>query len=416
MKALARRSGRSRRCSSSSASGATCRTSIDRTVRCPTNSPQRTHQGSERLPARHAGRGPARRDHRRDRRGRCSARQIPRHVPAGRSRPARRTHAQEDGEGLRLHDPRAHARRRVHARAVAYARPDRARLRQRHDAPDHAAGDPAARRHQVEPEGDAAGRSTTRCSTRSRPAATSIATSCARQPVPVAGACGRARAGARRSPTICRRARLPIARSGSTARRIAGGEEEAVEPIYGKTYLPRKFKTVFAVPPANDIDVFAQDLGFIAIVDEPADRGLQRHGRRRHGHDARRAGNLSAPRRRDRLLPTEDARAGAEAVVTVQRDWGDRANRKHARLKYTIDDRGLDGFRDGSSAAGVKLGEPRPFAFTSTGDRYGWPRATSGRGISRSSSRTDASRMCRASAPADRAAPRSPSCTTAISG
>ena len=70
---------------------------------------------------------------------------------------------------------------------------------------------------------------------------------------------------------------------------------------------------------------------------------------------------------------TRDAIAVAEAVVTVQRDWGDRTNRKHARLKYTIEDRGLDAFRaEVEKRAGVTLDAPKPFTFTSTGDRYGW--------------------------------------------
>ena len=70
----------------------------------------------------------------------------------------------------------------------------------------------------------------------------------------------------------------------------------------------------------------------------------------------------------------------AEAVVTVQRDWGDRANRKHARLKYTIEDRGLDFFRaEVVRRAGVTLEPPRPFTFTSTGDRYGWSDGADGR-------------------------------------
>ena len=76
-----------------------------------------------------------------------------------------------------------------------------------------------------------------------------------------------------------------------------------VEPIYGKTYMPRKFKVVVAVPPSNDVDVYAHDLGFIAILDDTGrHRRLERHRRRRHGHDARRAGHLSAHRRRARLL------------------------------------------------------------------------------------------------------------------
>jgi sulfite reductase (NADPH) hemoprotein beta-component len=75
----------------------------------------------------------------------------------------------------------------------------------------------------------------------------------------------------------------------------------------------------------------------------------------------------------------KDAVAVAEAVVTVQRDWGDRSDRKHARLKYTIDDRGLDAFRAEVERRSVKLQKPRPFAFTSTGDRFGWTEGEDGR-------------------------------------
>ena len=165
--------------------------------------------------------------------------------------------------------------------------------------------------------------------------------------------------------------------------RIAGGEEEVVEPIYGKTYLPRKFKVVVAVPPSNDVDMFAHDLGYIAIIGRGRrDRGLERHGRRRHGHDPWRAGHLSAHRRRHGLLPTPTRVAIAEAVVTMQRDWGDRDNRKHARLKYTIEDRGLDDFRaEVEKRAGVKLrAAASRYSFTSTGDRYGWSEGDDGRG------------------------------------
>jgi len=131
--------------------------------------------------------------------------------------------------------------------------------------------------------------------------------------------------------------------------RIAGGEEEVVEPLYGKTYLPRKFKIVVAVPPSNDVDIFA--------------------------HTYPRAADVMG------FCATADAVKIAEAVVTVQRDWGDRKNRKHARLKYTIEDRGLDAFRsEVERRAGVKLDPARPFTFTSTGDRYGWSEATEGRG------------------------------------
>jgi sulfite reductase (NADPH) hemoprotein beta-component len=78
---------------------------------------------------------------------------------------------------------------------------------------------------------------------------------------------------------------------------------------------------------------------------------------------------------------TGDVLAIAEAVVTVQRDWGDRGNRKHARLKYTIEDRGLDAFRaEVERRASAKLDPARPVAFTSTGDRYGWTEGEDGRG------------------------------------
>ncbi len=128
--------------------------------------------------------------------------------------------------------------------------------------------------------------------------------------------------------------------------KIAGGEDEVIEPIYGRTYLPRKFKTVVAVPPSNDVDVFANDLGFIAIVEAAgaiAGWNVTVGG----GMGMTHGEPETYPRAADLLgfCETRDALAIAEAVVTVQRDWGDRKNRKHARLKYTIEDRGLDAFR-----------------------------------------------------------------------
>ncbi len=163
--------------------------------------------------------------------------------------------------------------------------------------------------------------------------------------------------------------------------KIAGNSEEVAEPIYGKTYLPRKFKTVIAVPPSNDVDVFAQDLGFIAILDHNADIT---------GWNVTVGGGMGMthgetdtyPRTADVMgfcLP-EDALAIAEAVLTVQRDWGDRTNRKHARLKYTIEDRGLDTFRaEVEKRSGAKLGPPKFFHFDSTGDRLGWTEGEDGR-------------------------------------
>ena len=163
--------------------------------------------------------------------------------------------------------------------------------------------------------------------------------------------------------------------------KIAGGEDEVVEPIYGKTYLPRKFKIVVAVPPSNDVDVFAHDLGFIAILDGKG--GVAGWNVTAGGGMGMTHGEPDTyPRTADVMgfCATKDAVAIAEAVVTVQRDWGDRANRKHARLKYTIEDRGLDAFRaEVEKRAGVTLSPPQPFAFTSTGDRYGWSDGADGR-------------------------------------
>ncbi len=164
--------------------------------------------------------------------------------------------------------------------------------------------------------------------------------------------------------------------------KIAGLDESKIaEPIYGKTYLPRKFKIVVAVPPSNDVDVFAHDLGFIAILDDKGEIA---------GWNVTVGGGMGMthgepdtyPRTADvtGFCKPADVLAISEAVVTVQRDWGDRKNRKHARLKYTIEDRGLDAFRaEVEKRAKVKLEAARPFTFTSTGDRYGWSEGEDGR-------------------------------------
>jgi sulfite reductase (NADPH) hemoprotein beta-component len=153
--------------------------------------------------------------------------------------------------------------------------------------------------------------------------------------------------------------------------KIAGTEE--VEPIYGPTYLPRKFKAAIAVPPVNDVDVFAHDLGFIAIVEDGELTGfnLTVGG----GLGATHGDPTTYPRLADVVgfLRPEQLLAVAEAVVTTQRDFGNRAVRKHARLKYTIDERGLDWFvGEITRRQGFALEPPRPFEFTATGDRFGW--------------------------------------------
>jgi sulfite reductase (NADPH) hemoprotein beta-component len=162
---------------------------------------------------------------------------------------------------------------------------------------------------------------------------------------------------------------------------VAGGAPaEDEEPMYGKTYLPRKFKIVFAIPPSNDVDVFAHDLGFIAITDGDG---------RLAGFDVTVGGGMGMshnqletyPRLAEVLgfcLPGQVADV-AEKIVTVQRDFGDRTNRKHARFKYTVADRGLVWIRqEVERRLGWELGSARRFEFTDTGDRYGWTEGPNG--------------------------------------
>ncbi len=164
--------------------------------------------------------------------------------------------------------------------------------------------------------------------------------------------------------------------------KVAGGEETAtvVEPIYGQTYLPRKFKTVVAVPPQNDVDIFAHDLGFIAILND--DGKLEGWNVTVGGGMGMTHGDTKTYPRTASVLgfvPPEDALKAAEAVLTTQRDWGDRTNRAHARVKYTVEDRGLDTWRaEVGKRIGTALAEPRPFTFTGTGDRYGWSESENG--------------------------------------
>ena len=152
------------------------------------------------------------------------------------------------------------------------------------------------------------------------------------------------------------------------------------EPIYGKAYMPRKFKVGFVVPPLNDIDVFGQDLGFIAIA----------RGNEITGYNVAVGGGLGMthgdPKTYPRLATTigyckaSDVVAVAEHVVGIQRDYGDRSDRMHARFKYTIDDRGIDWVKEElARRLGFPLEPPKPFKFTTTGDRLGWVRGDDGR-------------------------------------
>jgi sulfite reductase (NADPH) hemoprotein beta-component len=162
-----------------------------------------------------------------------------------------------------------------------------------------------------------------------------------------------------------------------------GGEDDAsdpVEPIYGRHYLPRKFKIAIAIPPDNDVDVFAQDLGFIAVVEngQLAGFNVTVGGGMGMSHNNK----ATYPRLADVLgfCTPEQLVDVAEKVVLVQRDFGDRSDRKHARLKYTIQDRGLDWFRgEMEKRLGYHLQAARPYAFTDNGDRYGWTDGVDGK-------------------------------------
>ena len=152
-----------------------------------------------------------------------------------------------------------------------------------------------------------------------------------------------------------------------------------VEPIYGATYLPRKFKIAVAIPPSNDVDIFSQDLGFIAIEKNGEVIGFNVTAGGGMGMTHGEAETY--PRVADVIgfSTVEQAVEVAEHVVALQRDFGDRTNRKHARLKYTIDDHGLDWFREELfSRLGYTLPEPKKYAFVSRGDQFGWSRNLSG--------------------------------------
>jgi len=159
---------------------------------------------------------------------------------------------------------------------------------------------------------------------------------------------------------------------------VAGGEPEH-EPLYGPTYLPRKFKVGFAIPPSNDVDVFSQDLGFIGIVE----------GGKLAGYNVTVGGGLGMshgnaetfPRLADIIgfiTPDQVNPIGA-AVIATQRDYGDRTNRRHARLKYTIEDRGIAWFKgEVEKRSGITLAPARPFAFTTIQDPHGWQQGVDG--------------------------------------
>jgi sulfite reductase (NADPH) hemoprotein beta-component len=151
------------------------------------------------------------------------------------------------------------------------------------------------------------------------------------------------------------------------------------DPLYGKRYLPRKFKTAFVIPPLNDIDIYTNDLGFAVIAENGKLVGYNLLAGGGLGMSHNNAATF--PRLADVIgfLKHEHLEAFAKAVLTVHRDFGDRTNRKHARLKYVIHERGVDWFRgEVEQRAGIKLAPARPFQFTKQGDLLGWHQQTNG--------------------------------------
>ncbi|MBD8515217.1 assimilatory sulfite reductase (NADPH) hemoprotein subunit [Photobacterium sp. WH77] len=153
--------------------------------------------------------------------------------------------------------------------------------------------------------------------------------------------------------------------------KVEGHQDQ--EPILGSNYLPRKFKTTVVIPPQNDVDVHANDLNFVAIAENGQLIGfnvLVGGGlAMTHGDTA------TYPRRADDFgfVPLDKTLDVAAAVVTTQRDWGNRSNRKNAKTKYTLDRVGVDVFKaEVEKRADITFEASRPYEFTDRGDRIGW--------------------------------------------
>lgn len=153
---------------------------------------------------------------------------------------------------------------------------------------------------------------------------------------------------------------------------IADSKKE-VEPLYGNRYLPRKFKIAVVLPPYNDCDVFSQDLGFIAIVENNQIKGYN------IAVGGGMGSTFGLPEAYPRLaevigycLP-EQVVDIAEKILMVQRDNGNRQDRKRSRMKYTIDDHGIEWFKNEvEKYLGYAFQHAKPFAFIRNGDRLGW--------------------------------------------
>ncbi|KAF3926595.1 hypothetical protein AA313_de0206294 [Arthrobotrys entomopaga] len=162
---------------------------------------------------------------------------------------------------------------------------------------------------------------------------------------------------------------------------VAGDAIQDHEPLYGPTYLPRKFKITIAIPPHNDTDVYAHDIGLVAIKGEDGNLA---------GFNLMAGGGMGVTHNNKKTYPRtgsmlgyvdkEQVHLACEKVMLVQRDHGDRKNRKHARLKYTIDDMGVDVFRGKvEELLGWKFQKEKPFEFQSNIDTFGWQKDENGK-------------------------------------
>jgi len=157
-------------------------------------------------------------------------------------------------------------------------------------------------------------------------------------------------------------------------------ETTDAEPILGSSYLPRKFKTTLAVPPLNDVDIYAHDLNFVAISEKGQLIGFNVLV---GGGLAMTHGDTSTyPRTASEFgyIPVEHTLAVAEAVVGTQRDWGNRSNRKNARTKYTLERVGVETFKaEVERRSGITFEPIRSYHFTERGDRFGWVKGVENR-------------------------------------
>ena len=154
---------------------------------------------------------------------------------------------------------------------------------------------------------------------------------------------------------------------------LEGGGAPEEEPIYGPTYLPRKFKIGVTLPEDNCIDVYTQDLGFIAVVRDGKVVGYNVTVGGGMGMTPSAAKTFPALAHRMAFVTPEQAVGVAEAVVKVQRDYGNRTDRKVARMKYLIADRGIDWFRaEVESYYGQALADCTPDDVTGVDLHMGW--------------------------------------------